>query len=339
MSTLRELCLDLVDAVNRRDGPTATAAYNGAAARLPAAGPDELTAALSALRPGLAAVTFGNGGILAEVAAGLVQSGADPTAALDVLVERIAGALEDAARLRATGVDPGAKPDSPDAAATVVARLVAAGVDAEEAPRLTQSWFAVDEWIPGLLLPLQQKAARRALPQRDRLTAAAAAVADDVGNAYWLYGLLLVLDDEQLIVVDRAAGAVYAVTIGGIGDNFQLHTLLAATLPGVADPPPRPEWVAAATDGPLEPPGGIRGQFNLVDAAGDWIWNEGRPADVEPVAGRRVVVLDPPPYERTWNAGRAYPLMRPEIGLDRVLPADEAAGWLSLIAPSRPYGR
>ena len=49
-------------------------------------------------------------------------------------------------------------------------------------------------------------------------------------DAVWLIGLLEVLDDEPLIVVDRATGAACEVTISGIGDNFQLHTLLAATL-------------------------------------------------------------------------------------------------------------
>jgi hypothetical protein len=336
--TLPDLCTDLVDALDRFDVKAATTAFRAAAERAESAPPGELTAALLALRPGLATAVFGNGAPLAILASGLVEHGGDPTAALDVLVERVAAALEVAAAFpaaaTAAGVDPAAHPRSLDESRAVIARLVAAGVEEDQAPLLTQSWFTVDEWIPGLLLPLQQKVARRSLPQRDRLTAATAAVADDVANAHWLYGLLLVLDDEELIVVHRATGTVYAVTVSGIGDNFQLHTLLAATLPGVADPPPRPAWVAAATDGEMAPPGGISGQFNLVDAAGGWIWNEGRPHDIPPVAGRRVVVLDPPPYERTWNIGRAYPLMRPEIRLDRTLPAEEAGAWVRLIAPS-----
>lgn len=32
----------------------------------------------------------------------------------------------------------------------------------------------------------------------------------------------------------------------------------------------------------------------------------GRPADTPSLEGTRVVVIDPPPYVRTWNAGRAY---------------------------------
>ena len=134
------------------------------------------------------------------------------------------------------------------------------------------------------------------------------------------------------------------MTISGIGDNFQLHTLLAATL--IGDPAagfipgqrPHPAWIAAATNGEMDPPGGVQGQFNLVDASGAWIWNEGRPADIPHLNDRRVVVLDAAPYERTWNIGRAYPLMMPEIRLDRVLPATESAAWIARIAPAQPMG-
>ena len=70
-----------------------------------------------------------------------------------------------------------------------------------------------------------------------------------------------------------------------------------------------------------------------MDAYGDWIWNEGRPADIPQLEGERVVVLDPPPYLRSWNAGRAYPLMHPSLTIDRILTTDEAAHWLSIIKP------
>jgi hypothetical protein len=124
--------------------------------------------------------------------------------------------------------------------------------------------------------------------------------------------------------------------------NFQLHTLLAATL--IGDPSaglipgerPHPTWIAAATDGEMTPPTRIQGQFNLVAGTGEWIWNEGRPADIPVVAGRRVIVLDPPPYLRTWNIGRAYPLMTPEMRLERALPPDESAAWVNRLAPAKP---
>ena len=139
-----------------------------------------------------------------------------------------------------------------------------------------------------------------------------------------------------------AAGRGYRVIISGIGDNFQLHTLLAASLIGeeqrgmIPGQPPAPAEIAAASEGEVAPPDGIKGNFNLVDAYGAWIWNEGRPADIPRLEGTRVVVIDPPPYERTWNAGRAYPLMRPSVTVTAILPAAEAARWLSKVKkPSR----
>jgi hypothetical protein len=187
---------------------------------------------------------------------------------------------------------------------------------------------ASDSWEPALVLPLQHEDIRANLPHRDRLLAA-------VPSDTWLHGLLLVLDLEPLLVLHPASGQGFEVTIGGLGDNYQLHTLLAYRLiPSlIAGEPPLESWVDAASVGPeLEPPGGIRGQFELSDASGETIWNEGRPCDIPLFEGRRVVVLGPPPYARSWNAGRLYPMMTPMVDVTRVLPSDEAASWLGKIS-------
>ncbi len=64
--------------------------------------------------------------------------------------------------------------------------------------------------------------------------------------------LLQILDNEELIVLHPALRRGYRVRISGIGDNFQLHTLLADAL--IGDPAqgwlpgerPDPVVVAAA---------------------------------------------------------------------------------------------
>jgi hypothetical protein len=48
-----------------------------------------------------------------------------------------------------------------------------------------------------------------------------------------------------------------------------------------------------------------------------------------------LLVLDPPSCARSWNAGRVYPLMRPSLVVNRVLPADEAARWLREVRPDQ----
>jgi hypothetical protein len=347
---LPELCTDLVDAVRRRDEKAFASTHQAVVRRAKRADAAELTDAVRALAPGLAEVPLGNGGHLAVLAGGLVELGADPAPVLGTLVMRVVDGLERAAQFPALwerlsgGADPPA-PDDLEQVPVVLERLSATaerlGHTSAQAQAIAEGWFTVGGWVPGLLVPLQHKEVRQTLPQQDRLTRAADALREHVAEVHWLYGLLRVLDDESVIVLHRASGRGYEVTIGGIGDNFQLHTLLAATLIGdpaqglIPGTPLEPQWVRAATDGDMEPPGGIYGQFNLVDAFGEWIWNEGRPADIPLLDGRRVVVVDPPPYERSWNAGRAYPLMRPTITLDRLLTADEAARWMHTVAPDK----
>ncbi|MEU0880629.1 hypothetical protein ABZ345_18655 [Lentzea sp. NPDC005914] len=183
------------------------------------------------------------------------------------------------------------------------------------------------EWERALLLPMQHEDIRLSLPHRACLLAA-------VPEDSWLHGLLQVLDLETLLVLHPLSGKGFEVTIGGLGDNFQLHTLLAyrlvpALIPGE---PPLDSWVEAASVGPdLEPAGGIQGQFELSDGFGETIWNEGRPCDIPVFEGHRVVVLSPPPYARSWNAGRLYPMMTPMVDVTRELSSGEAASWLAKV--------
>jgi hypothetical protein len=289
------------------------------------------------------------GGDLAQLSGGMADYGTDPTVVVPVLVGRAIDALEQAARFEglhraAFGDVP--DPDDADQIGPTLERFVGSAADhgltEPDAAMLVQAWFCAGQWVQPVLYLCQREDVRAMLPDRDRLIAAVEPMRERIGTAHWLYGLLLVLDNEPLVVLHRASGRGFRVTVSGIGDNFQLHTLLAAALVGEGSagglPGRRPaaEEIAAASDGEqIEPPGGIRGCFNLVDAYGEWIWNEGRPADIPPLEGTRVVVLDPPPYERSWNACRAYPLMRPTVRVDGPLPADEAARWLAMVKPSQ----
>ncbi|MCM4078979.1 hypothetical protein [Paractinoplanes hotanensis] len=346
-TTLPELCTGLAEAVIRLDTKASTRNYRAIVDRLPQAEPGELNEALPPLLPALEQVAFGNGALLATLVAGLIEQGADPLPVLPVLADRVSTGLELAAQFGVLSEKldgPVTAPTSADEYKELRERLVRAapqaGLSVGEAGEIAQAWFTVNDWIPSLLLPLQQKGARQALPGRDRLTAATASMTTHVEDAVWLFGLLEVLDDEPLLVLHRPTSRAYDLTISGVSDNFQLHTLLAATLIGdesrglLPGEPPEAAWIAAATDGDLMPANGIRGQFYLADATGETIWNEGRPADIPLLGDHRLIVLDPPPYERSWNLGRAYPLMLPEVVLNRILPADEATQWASRVAPA-----
>lgn len=359
---LSRFCDEITDSLAVGDQQRFEAATRSLAAATPQAAPDDVQDAMAKLAGILATIQFGRGADLARLAGAMTSHGPMPRGLLPVLARRAAEVMEVAARFAAVyGADEEDLPDpeDPDLVQPVMTRLrsildgpasvpllpvtpdLPATPDAA-ARALAEAWFTGNGWVQPVLYLAQRQDIRASLPERPRLLAATEAVAGHLNTAYWLLGLLLVLDEEQLVVLHRGTGRGYRVTISGIGDNFQLHTLLAANLIGeesrglIPGQPPVPAEIAAASDGEITPPEGIKGNFNLVDAYGAWIWNEGRPADIPRLEGTRVVVIDPPPYERTWNAGRAYPLMRPTVTVDEILPAAEAARWLSMVKrPSR----
>jgi hypothetical protein len=338
-----ELCADVTAAMERLDGRAASRAGRAAArAVLRGVSQADLDEGLARLLPAVQRIAFGNGPGLVQLVAGLVEAGADPRPALETLVERVGDGLEFAARFPAVAMRMGGRPSAPNnsrEAAAILERVRPAaarlGIDEREAGLIMQCWFAVNDWIPGLLLPLQQKRARRALPDRPRLIGVTRAMLEHAADAIWLLGLLLVLDDERLTVVHRPTGAVFEITMSGVGDNTQLDTLLASVLLGGQLPgePPGLAWVEAATTAPLARIE-IWGHFAATDAHGNSVRDEGRPADIPVVGGRRIIVLDAPDHIRAWTFGRSYPLMYPEIHLDRRLPADEAAAVHELIHPA-----
>jgi len=360
-NALRRLCDEIVDSLAAGDQQRFVAATRSLATATPQAAPDDVQDAIGQLAGILATIPLGRGADLARLAGAMTNHGPMPRELLPVLVRRAIEVMGLAARFTAFyGTDDDDLPNPDDSALIqpVMTRLqdILAGQATgtplpgmPDAPApdataraLTEAWFTSNGWVQPVLYLSQRKDVRASLPERAQLLEATEAVAGQLSTAHWLLGLLLVLDDEELIILHRAAGHGYRVIISGIGDNFQLHTLLAASLIGeeqrgmIPGQPPAPAEIAAASEGEVAPPDGIKGNFNLVDAYGAWIWNEGRPADIPRLEGTRVVVIDPPPYERAWNAGRAYPLMRPSVTVTEILPAAEAARWLSKVKkPSR----
>ncbi|MFJ6833505.1 hypothetical protein [Streptomyces sp. NPDC091209] len=198
------------------------------------------------------------------------------------------------------------------------------------------AWQALPQFEPACVAMLNSPRVRREVPGREGLRAAVARVADLSRDPFrCLAYALAVLDDEPLVALDRATGAGYALRASGIGDNFQLHTLLADALIGrglVKGEAPSAEAVARCRDRAGMVP--TTGSFNLVGADGEWIWNEGTPADIPVVDGVRLVVIDPPPYRRSWSAGRFFPGMTGELVFDHALAPEQSAALLTRVAKS-----
>lgn len=309
------------------------------------ASPAEMNAALPRLAEGVAEAPPNLGGWLAVVTGAWIENGADPALAGAAVVERVTDVTAAAlAFANAWGEAAGGKPPpdmqeeqpSQEVFDTVAPKLGDGAVTA------MMSWFALPRFAMAGCTVLQMAPSVRAgLTDREFRAFAAGQAAQHLGQMDHYQALVRVLDGERLLVLDRASRRGWTVTIGGIGDNFQLHVLLAGALierpGGLAGERPAPEIVACFLDADV-PPGRpiVSSPWNLVDAHGEWIWNEGVPADIPVVNGTRVVVIDPPSYERTFPAGRRFPLMPATLRVDGMhLPEDLTAWWPHIASATR----
>jgi hypothetical protein len=231
----------------------------------------------------------------------------------------------------------------------------------EQLPDAAQA-FASLEWLSTAALAIysRSKALRKQLKDDAPLVQAIARLAELGIELPCFHEMISILDDEQLVALHPALARGYIIRIGGIGDNFQLHTLLADALIGNTEQGwlpgerPSPMVAALAKDAPIEDPDDLPtaiGSFNLWNWTGlradgslpgegegqgtgseHWIWNEGVPADIVPFQGTRVVLIGPPPYARSWNSGRFFPAMVGEMEVIRHLSAEEARDWLNRLA-------
>jgi hypothetical protein len=133
--------------------------------------------------------------------------------------------------------------------------------------------------------------------------------------------------------------------MSGIGDNFQLRTLLADRLIGdparglLTSEPPAPARVAAATTAPPQRPlnDPIQRRFRLFDGTGASIYPEGQPAGIPLLDGVRVIVLPPPPGSYGWACGRTHEHLVPALTLDYVMtPKRRKPGARASLPPARP---
>jgi hypothetical protein len=276
--------------------------------------------------------------MLAMAAGFCVERGADPAACAEPILggvhQDLLDALEFARRWTATGAAEDELPE-PDEKIIDNALLARLGGDTYEATRLALAWCSVEEWQPPALAVLCRSAQVRRRQASAILPACRDLAALERHDLKCLAHALAVLDDEPLIVLHRPTGTGFEVRIGGIGDNCQLHTLLAHVLIGGGYVPgsmPSAECVRLATD---PEPAQERtqtvatGAFELLAPDGERIWNEGLPDDIPVVEGCHLLVLDEPTYQRSWNADRFFPHLPGTAELTRVLTADESRTWFA----------
>ncbi|WP_445525500.1 hypothetical protein [Streptomyces cyslabdanicus] len=321
-------------AVREQDADRSQQAFQQLHQQFDQAGEDEIAQAGPRLAALLSEVPAGPRGVIAVVVGACVERGADATRCaphvFDGLAETLAAAGAFCERWAATGGGDFPEPDAGDPTPEIAERV---GWEAAVA------WWTLPQWEMASVAMLNRPAVRTGLDgaRRTELLRALSVVEEGSGHIFkCLAYALLVLDDEPLVVIHRPSGTGYALRMHGIGDNFQLHTLLADVLVGGGHIPgrvPSAQEAAVCRDAPGQVP--TTGSFNLVTPGGEWVWNEGTPSDIPLVDGGRLLVLDPPPYERSWPAGRFFPGMTGDLLLERVLDPAEAARWAALCKPAK----
>jgi hypothetical protein len=266
--------------------------------------------------------------IAALGAGALVEAGASPEPLHAAILERLPALFADAARFASlvAGTVEEEEDEEPDEDADELwlgRRRVTQGVldeIREGDPDAAWAWFALDHFCSAAIAavgddPGRLRDLRRFGPELDALAEvnAAASTLRDVRDT---------MVGERVVLVDGASGRVFELEVGHVGSNFDLHEGASAAL--------------ASSLGHRGVPG--TGTWNVYDwraVAHDvtrpadvprerWVWNEGRPAEIPKFEGVRVLVVGPPSYERTWNAGTAGRSVR----LRRELTAAEAAALL-----------
>ena len=341
---------ELVAQMRSRSGPGYRQAMGQLAEATRTGGAESATAVIEALAPWLRGLQ-GDYAATAVLAGACVEWGGSPMALVDVLPQRASEAMMLNAAVPEFWAEATRWRPLPDPVSASTGRLVKTlgklarqGVDEGFLTRMAMSWFDMEDWLKALITVLARGPFRTAVaaPVKAGLREHAAAVADRSQRAAWVGQLAAVLDDEPLLVLDPRTRRGYALTMGGIGDNFQLHTLLADRLIGdpdqglVAGERPALSWVEAATDG--DPNLGTSNpairRFRLFDAHGGYVYPEGIPADIEPLDGTRVLVLHPPNGTFGMGVGRVFEHMTPTLRLDRVLQPTETQAWFDQMAPA-----
>lgn len=343
---LADRCADVEAAVRDRNGRRMTRAVPRLWAAAQQASRPELDAVLPRCAALLPALGMSAGGQFAVLCGALVELGARPEPLVAPVADGLAEALIRAERFRAgwQRVHPGTNPPaSTDTAAVddAVAAMAVLHRPRDEAERTALAWFAAEKWaVPAsTLLPLSAPV-RAAFRARPGLVTTARELVGDLPELSCLVGLLRLLERGRLVVLDRAGGRGWRVTIDGIGDNAQLRTMLVGVLGGPAErglinaPTVDPAWRAAATATARAPgAGSVVGGVNLVDGYGRLIRDEGAPADIPLFEDARVVVLEPPSYRRDRDEVPRYPTLVGAVTVDEALPVAEVKAWLARVAP------
>jgi tetratricopeptide (TPR) repeat protein len=293
-------------------------------------------------------------GLVAQVCAVLAEGGADPSAAVPYLVERLETFLPYYQRfIEACWEAYKADPDRQGEDATEDEVVEDYGIQAEQkmSDDFDQIFPALGTLCPAAVVLLARSPEGRAqVRNRTRLRDQIARLAASHASLETLEMMLSMPESEELLVLRPGMKRGYRVRISGIWDNFQLHTLLADAL--IGDPAqgwlpgskPDPRLVAVAKGGhpPKDLPvaygafrlvnwEGVRPDFSVSDDSEHIIWNEGTINDIHIFQDRRVILLAPQSYVNTWIAKNKIPGLAASLEVLEILETPVVEEWLNRI--------
>jgi hypothetical protein len=283
---------------------------------------------------------------LAVVCAALIERGYDPSTIAGPLIKRIRHLLESAAALADVCIDRMPKSEDKDNDPSEVFEEMRKQM-ASEMPAESAAWEALKRFWPPATAVFSASPELRfaALDLRD----SAAKIEDFHEGGHWLRLMLSVLEKEPILVIELETRLGILASISGVVDNFQLNVLLMDGFPraGFLSRRRVPRRVAdvALGRGPQQSDDIVTCVWNLytweaivpglrLPDPGDfgssacWIWNEGVPKDIPVFEDRRVILLGPPSYQRTWRSQRMFSRLPATLDIERRMTKDEVSGLL-----------
>ena len=320
---------------------------------------DSVPADVAAAMRRLAEETFGledgrRAGFAATVCGALIENGYDPapvagplSARLDRLVPR-AAALALACEREVPEI---ADDDDDEATDREVLLEQVREWLALKMPEEAKAWNDLESFWPPTIAFFSVSPEARA--RASHLIEPALALRNAHEAGHWLHLLLSVPHDDPILVIEPTTGLGIEGRMSGVAENFQLHVILMHLFPK-ADPSEQARVSPSAAEialgeGEQSSTEVISGHWNLYTwqavrpdlalpdakdftAKHTWIWGEGKPADVPVLEGRRVILLGPPAYPRTWGSQRAFNRLPVTFVVSAVLKPPEVRQWLSRMA-------
>lgn len=319
------------------------------------AAPGEANEGLAILASALSVEDPHRAGFVALLCGSLVEIGHDPLPIAEPLRERLfsllglAGTLVESCRAKAPSRDD----TDPQEVFEQIRMQLAPAMRLENA-----AWDALDRFWPAAIAVYSASPTARAAARTLRPLAAFISDLHEAGHGLDL--MLSVLNDEPILVIEPARTLGVLARISGVVDNFQLNVLLMDAFPksGIFARRRVSKQVAeiARGNGPQQIEDIVKGVWNLynweaIESQGRlldpkdlkdkdfWIWNEGKPEDIHVFEGRRVILLGPPSYERTWGAQRMFDKLPATLECERNLTKAEVKDCLQRMLMAKSIER